>query len=201
MNCKAEAHECDDVSTKACRCSDGGGCPNAGAPTPAAPRRPCPHPARARRTRPSSGVYTYIYSVCCRPRPSRLLHSCPCGRRPLAHPRARPTQNTARKDTPMCGIVGYTGSEQAKDILIGGLKRLEYRGYDSAGVALERGDGAGLDVFRRVGKVFRPRIRARAPRPRLDVRHRPHALGNARPPLRGQRAPALELRRPHLHRP
>ena len=53
----------------------------------------------------------------------------------------------------MCGIVGYTGSEQAKDILIGGLKRLEYRGYDSAGVALERGDGAGLDVFRRVGKV------------------------------------------------
>lgn len=53
----------------------------------------------------------------------------------------------------MCGIVGYTGSEQAKDILIGGLKRLEYRGYDSAGVALERGDGSGLDVFRRVGKV------------------------------------------------
>ena len=53
----------------------------------------------------------------------------------------------------MCGIVGYTGSEQAKDILIGGLKRLEYRGYDSAGVALERADGDGIDVFRRVGKV------------------------------------------------
>ena len=53
----------------------------------------------------------------------------------------------------MCGIVGYTGSEQAKDILIGGLKRLEYRGYDSAGVALERADGEGIDVFRRVGKV------------------------------------------------
>ena len=50
----------------------------------------------------------------------------------------------------MCGIVGYTGSEQAKDILIGGLKRLEYRGYDSAGVALEQAGGDGIDVFRRV---------------------------------------------------
>ncbi len=55
----------------------------------------------------------------------------------------------------MCGIVGYTGQDAAKDILIGGLKRLEYRGYDSAGAALERiEDGAcALDVFRRVGKV------------------------------------------------
>ena len=56
----------------------------------------------------------------------------------------------------MCGIVGYTGSATAKDILIAGLKRLEYRGYDSAGVALEgMGDDGttSLDVFRRVGKV------------------------------------------------
>ena len=56
----------------------------------------------------------------------------------------------------MCGIVGYTGSETAKDILVTGLKRLEYRGYDSAGVALEHVDANGacsLDVFRRVGKV------------------------------------------------
>ena len=55
----------------------------------------------------------------------------------------------------MCGIVGYTGQDAAKDILVGGLKRLEYRGYDSAGVALERiEDGTcTLDVFRRVGKV------------------------------------------------
>ena len=35
----------------------------------------------------------------------------------------------------MCGIVGYIGSNRAYDILIQGLKRLEYRGYDSAGVA------------------------------------------------------------------
>ena len=55
----------------------------------------------------------------------------------------------------MCGIVGYTGADRAKDILIDGLKRLEYRGYDSAGVALEDvTDGsAALDVIRRVGKV------------------------------------------------
>ena len=39
----------------------------------------------------------------------------------------------------MCGIVGYTGSESAAPRLIEGLKRLEYRGYDSAGIAVEQG--------------------------------------------------------------
>ena len=63
-----------------------------------------------------------------------------------------------RKGAAMCGIVGYTGADAAKDILLTGLKRLEYRGYDSAGVALEAADdaapaGCALDVFRRVGKV------------------------------------------------
>lgn len=55
----------------------------------------------------------------------------------------------------MCGIVGYTGSKQVGDILLGGLARLEYRGYDSAGVALEvgAGDDRTLDVVREVGKV------------------------------------------------
>ena len=51
----------------------------------------------------------------------------------------------------MCGIVGYTGIEPVKDILIEGLKRLEYRGYDSAGVAIEN-DGE-LEVVHCVGKV------------------------------------------------
>ena len=36
----------------------------------------------------------------------------------------------------MCGIVAYTGNMKCKDILINGLKRLEYRGYDSAGIAV-----------------------------------------------------------------
>ena len=55
----------------------------------------------------------------------------------------------------MCGIVGYTGFSQAKNVLIDGLKRLEYRGYDSAGIALERQSVSAteLDVHRRVGKV------------------------------------------------
>ena len=53
----------------------------------------------------------------------------------------------------MCGIVGYTGQDQVQGILIDGLKRLEYRGYDSAGVALAHGDDRDIDVIRRVGKV------------------------------------------------
>ena len=52
----------------------------------------------------------------------------------------------------MCGIVGYIGREKAPDILIEGLHRLEYRGYDSAGIAVPTGDGA-LEVIRREGKV------------------------------------------------
>ena len=53
----------------------------------------------------------------------------------------------------MCGIVGYIGKQQAYPILIKGLKRLEYRGYDSAGCAL-LSDGAGeLNVYKAKGKV------------------------------------------------
>jgi glucosamine--fructose-6-phosphate aminotransferase (isomerizing) len=51
----------------------------------------------------------------------------------------------------MCGIVGYVGSQQAEDIVIRGLRRLEYRGYDSAGVALVR-DGA-IASDKRAGKL------------------------------------------------
>ena len=50
----------------------------------------------------------------------------------------------------MCGIVAYVGKRQASDIIIKGLKRLEYRGYDSAGIALLNG---GLQVYKKKGKV------------------------------------------------
>ena len=51
----------------------------------------------------------------------------------------------------MCGIVGYTGHREAYPIILKGLKRLEYRGYDSAGVALV--DNGSLKVFKKKGKV------------------------------------------------
>jgi glucosamine--fructose-6-phosphate aminotransferase (isomerizing) len=51
----------------------------------------------------------------------------------------------------MCGIVGYTGHRQAYPVILKGLKRLEYRGYDSSGVALLK-DGV-LNVYKKKGKV------------------------------------------------
>lgn len=51
----------------------------------------------------------------------------------------------------MCGIVGYIGSRPARDIVINGLKRLEYRGYDSAGIAIS--DGERAEIFKCAGRV------------------------------------------------
>jgi glucosamine--fructose-6-phosphate aminotransferase (isomerizing) len=52
----------------------------------------------------------------------------------------------------MCGIVGYVGDQPALDVVMAGLARLEYRGYDSAGVAI-RDDAGDLTVVRRAGKL------------------------------------------------
>ena len=52
----------------------------------------------------------------------------------------------------MCGIVGYAGQKKASEILIDELKKIEYRGYDSAGIALRSKDG-GIDIIKSVGAI------------------------------------------------
>src|SRR5690349_1342980 len=51
----------------------------------------------------------------------------------------------------MCGIVGYVGKKNAADLLVDGLRKLEYRGYDSAGIAVV--SGGRLEIRRSVGKL------------------------------------------------
>src|SRR5438270_5941341 len=55
----------------------------------------------------------------------------------------------------MCGIVGYVGPQDALDVVLEGLRRLEYRGYDSAGVAVRVGDAAGGELAwaKKAGKL------------------------------------------------
>ena len=103
----------------------------------------------------------------------------------------------------MCGIVGYVGQRPVQEILLAGLEKLEYRGYDSAGISIQS-DGQ-LESVRAVGNLSALRAAVDAPRPRRrrrrrrrgaagHHRHRPHALGHPRPRDRGERPPAL--RRP-----
>ncbi|MEM2983969.1 MAG: glutamine--fructose-6-phosphate transaminase (isomerizing) [Candidatus Jordarchaeaceae archaeon] len=71
----------------------------------------------------------------------------------------------------MCGIVGYIGTRQAAELLLNGLKRLEYRGYDSAGIAVV-GQGR-LHVYKQKGKVgeLETALRARLPEGTLGIGH------------------------------
>jgi glutamine---fructose-6-phosphate transaminase (isomerizing) len=59
----------------------------------------------------------------------------------------------------MCGIVGYVGARDATEVVVGGLGRLEYRGYDSAGIAID--DGKTLQLRRSVGKLANLRAQLR----------------------------------------
>ena len=88
----------------------------------------------------------------------------------------------------MCGIIGYTGKEEALPLILGGLERLEYRGYDSAGVAIiENGQ---LKVEKRVGKI-RELIKSLWGKPFKGKT----AIGHTRWATHG--APCLENAHPH----
>ena len=108
----------------------------------------------------------------------------------------------------MCGIVGYVGNRPVRELLLGGLRRLEYRGYDSAGISVIEDDR--IEAVRAVGNLGalqgkldgqaaaagarRGGAVAVAARPGHH-RHRPHALGDARAGERGERPSPLRLAR------
>jgi glutamine---fructose-6-phosphate transaminase (isomerizing) len=73
----------------------------------------------------------------------------------------------------VCGIIGYVGSREAKPLLLEGLRRLEYRGYDSAGIALREGDS--LEYVRAVGNLDNL-VAAAGP----NGSHSRHGLGHTR---------------------
>ena len=97
----------------------------------------------------------------------------------------------------MCGIVGYVGPQDARDVVLDGLRRLEYRGYDSAGVAVVA-DGAAEHRRRRPASwpTWRRCSPTQPAARRPTHRHRAHPLGHPRRPDRPQRAPAPVRRRP-----
>src|SRR5438094_3558306 len=79
----------------------------------------------------------------------------------------------AGKGADVCGIIGYVGSRDAKPLLLEGLRRLEYRGYDSAGIALREDDS--LDYVRAVGNLGNL-VEAAGP----NGSHSHHGLGHTR---------------------
>ena len=96
----------------------------------------------------------------------------------------------------MCGIVGYTGKRGAADIIISGLKRLEYRGYDSAGVALLPNTGANLKVIKRSGKIVNLEEAVIEMLPIRDASYACMGIGHTRWATHGQ--PTEENAHPHL---
>src|SRR4029079_14784916 len=64
----------------------------------------------------------------------------------------RPSRKRDRGSFRMCGIIGYIGSKPVVPVLIDGLRRMEYRGYDSAGVALVSPEG--IELCRSAGKLI-----------------------------------------------
>ena len=87
----------------------------------------------------------------------------------------------------MCGIVGYIGGRSASPVLIDGLKKLEYRGYDSAGVAVFNGDV--VEVKKTKGRIadLEKKLSAEGISVRLRG-YRSYPLGNSRSTRRRKRS-------------
>src|SRR5438034_1397759 len=103
---------------------------------------------------PGAGGYSPLPawpSGCSRNCASCPASDCSTGRRPSSSRRCRANRPPSRRVSSVCGIVGYVGTRQAAPILVDGLRRLEYRGYDSAGVAVQ--NGAGIVVTKLAGRV------------------------------------------------
>lgn len=96
----------------------------------------------------------------------------------------------------MCGIVGYIGHRDPLEIVVGGLHRLEYRGYDSAGVAFLQDEADRVEVIRAVGKIrdLERELRRQAPQ---VARHR-IGIGHTRWATHG--APTEQNAHPHRSR-
>ncbi len=98
----------------------------------------------------------------------------------------------------MCGIVGYLGTKEAGPLLMEGLRRLEYRGYDSAGITIQRGDGS-LVTVKRAGKLtsLEAALAEGMPEGRCGIAHTrwathgPPTEANAHPHLSGDGSIAL----------
>src|SRR6185503_14012753 len=90
---------------------------------------------------------------------------------PTPSPWIERPRNTVAGGPSMCGIVGYIGPDQAVSVLTPALKRLEYRGYDSAGVATINGHG--LEIRRAVGKIanLETAVAAHRPEGRVGIAH------------------------------
>ena len=113
---------------------------------------------------------------------------------------ARALSAFERRIERMCGIVGYVGPRQAAALLIEGLRRMEYRGYDSAGIAIVNGDGARGRVRRRASSAMLEQRTGREAMPHGTLRHRSHALGHARRAHHDQCASAHRPVRTHRAR-
>ena len=79
----------------------------------------------------------------------------------------------------MCGIVAYVGHQQAFPILLEGLSRLEYRGYDSSGISIINDAGV-LNTFKKKGKVQEMQQSADTTKLIWYIRNRSYQMGNPR---------------------